>query len=129
MIYIWLNLVPILVATLAGLAVGALWLRLLAPPVAWNARLILTAILAEFWLAAILAGALILAPSEAPKTVMALLTPVVIWAGFVLPALLVTHAVRGLPSRTALVDCAHWLVVTFVQAAVLHAMGLVPPPA
>lgn len=129
MIYILLNLGPILAATLAGLVAGALWLKWLAPPLAWSPRLIATAVVAEFWLAAILAGALILAPSEAPKLVMALLTPIVIWAGFVLPALMVTHAVRGLPVRTALVDVGHWLLVTFVQAAVLHALGLVPPPA
>lgn len=129
MIYIWLNIWPILAATLAGLVAGAIWWRLLAPPARWSLRLMLTAIVAEFWLAAILAGALILAPSsEAPRTVMALLTPVVIWAGFVLPAMLVTHAARGLSFRLALIDVGHWLFVTFVQALVLHSIGLVVLP-
>ena len=126
MVYIALNLLPILAATLAGLAVGALCYRRAAGhrPGLW-----LTAAVAEFWLAAILAGALILAPKQAGAWTMALATPVVIWIGFVVPALVVTQRVRGSAWRTAAIDCAHWLAVMVVQAAVLGAWGLVPPPA
>ncbi|WP_448586021.1 DUF1761 domain-containing protein [Thermaurantiacus sp.] len=128
MVYILLNLAPILLATLAGLVAGVLWWRLLAPPRGRLPTLLLTAALAQLWLAAILAGALILAPPQAPRRVMVLLTPVVIWAGFVVPAILATHAARGIPWRTALADCGHWLVVMLVQAVVLEGWGLVPPP-
>ena len=85
------------------------------------------AALAEFWLAAILAGALILAPPEAPPLAMAAATPLVIWAGFVLPTIAVTSRYRGQGARTVAVDCLHWLAVMLVQALVLRAIGLVAP--
>lgn len=126
MIYILLNAGPILLGTLAGLAAGLLFLRLFGTPLP-RAPVLAVLALAEAWLAAILAGALILAPDEAPPLVMALLTPVVIWAGFVLPAVAATHVLRG-SGRRALLDPLHWLVVMLVQAAVFVAVGLVPPP-
>ncbi len=127
MIYILLNLVPILLATLAGLAVGALWLwiaGLRLPGLA--AAIAITA--AEFWFAAILAGALILAPPKASPWVMAIGSAVVIWIGFVAPATIVTHAARRAGLRNVLLDCLHWLAVMVVQALVLKSIGLVPPP-
>jgi hypothetical protein len=127
MIYVALNIAPILVAALAGLVAGGLWWRMVAP-VRWSPRLMATAVAAEIWLSAILAGALILAPREADRRVMVLMTSVVIWIGFVVPALLATHAARRLSWRLALADCGHWLVVMLVQAVVLEAWGLVPPP-
>ncbi|MEQ8772971.1 MAG: hypothetical protein RIC51_09080, partial [Erythrobacter sp.] len=89
MIYIILNLLPIAAATLVGLAIGLVWLRasdILLP--GW--RTLAAAALAEFWLASILAGALILAPPQAGEWVMALGSAVVIWIGFVVPVLWVT---------------------------------------
>jgi len=127
MIYIVLNLIPILVATLAGLAVGAIVYRRRVADRVLRAALPL-AFVAEFWLCAILAGALILAPPRADQWTMALASAFVIWIGFIVPALLVTHRLRGLPTRAALVDCGHWLGTMLVQAAVLKAWGLVPPP-
>ena len=68
MIYILTNIRAIALATVGGLIVGALY-KLLggaatgAPGL--SAPLIVTAVLAEFWLASILAGALILAPPRA----------------------------------------------------------------
>lgn len=122
MIYILLNAGPILLATLVGLGVGwALW----RPR---GRRYWLTAMPAEAWLCAILAGALILAPPRADQWTMALASAFVIWIGFIVPALLVTHRLRSLPTRAALVDCGHWLGTMLVQAAVLKAWGLVPPP-
>lgn len=128
MIYIALNLLPILAATAAGLVAGLLLLRGLGTPLPSRPAVVAALIVAEGWLAAILAGALILAPDEAPAKVMALLTPVVIWAGFVLPAIAATHLLRGLGGRVARIDALHWLAVMLVQAFVLDAIGLAPPP-
>jgi hypothetical protein len=122
-IYIWLNLQAILAATLAGLAAGALIWR--PRP---TARLVLTALTAETWLCAILAGALILAPPRADRLVMGFGSAVIIWVGFVLPAIAVTHAYRALSGRAAARDAARWLVTMVVQAAVLMLIGLTPPP-
>lgn len=128
MIYILLNLWPIGVATLIGLIIGAAYHRLSGGVARPPTGLVLSAALAEFWLAAILAGALILAPPKADPWVMAIGSAVVIWAGFVVPVLVVTLGYRGVPRRRIVGDCGHWLVVMAVQAVAMKAIGLIPPP-
>lgn len=127
MIYIWLNIVPILVATLAGLAIGYGWVKRSGLPV--TPGVAIAAFVAEFWLSAILAGAVILAPDQATPWTMALGSAFIIWVGFVLPVLVVTLGIAG--TRIARIASAsgYWLVTMLVQAALLQAMGLVPPPA
>lgn len=133
--YIVTNWLSILAATLAGLLVGLadyLWRgrggdyggELTSPR---PALLLPLAFAAEFWLAAILAGALILAPVQASPWVIALGTAVIIWIGFVLPVLLVTTVFVRRRLRDGALDCAHWLVVMLLQAAVLQAIGLIRP--
>lgn len=128
MIYIIQNFGPIALATLAGLAIGAIWLRL-SGQASWGWRLAVLAALGEFWLAAILAGALILAPQEAGPWIMAVGSAFVIWLGFVLPVLAVTLCALGKGVRTILAATSHWLVVMLVQAAILQGVGLAAPPA
>lgn len=130
MIYILINLVPILLATLAGLVAGALVHR----AAGGVTRGLPSAALASAWFASILAGALILAPADkappgAPPWLMPVMTAVVIWIGFVAPALVVTLRHRGLAWAAVGVESFYWLVVMLAQAVVLHAWGLVPPPA
>lgn len=128
MIYIFLNLGPIATATLLGLAIGLVWLRVSGMVLpGWAA--LAGAALAEFWLAAILAGALILAPPQADAWVMVVGSAVVIWIGFVVPVLWVTFMAQGLAARQTLSAAAHWLVVMVGQAALMQGIGLVPPPA
>ena len=124
--YILTNAIPIGAATLAGLGIGLLYLPMRG--VGPSAGLGAVALVAEAWLACILAGALILAPAQAagPWT-MALASAVVIWIGFVLPTLLVTQVGERLPARTTVANCVHWLVVMLVQAATLQGIGLVRP--
>ena len=129
--YIVANGLAILVATFGGLLVGAAWRaasvrgpvrpRLTAP-------FAIVAVVAEAWLCAILAGALILAPPAGPGPwVMALSSAVVIWIGFVLPTIVVTGLHAGLgPLRTG-GYALHWLVVMLVQASILQAIGLAKP--
>jgi hypothetical protein len=128
MIYILLNLAAISVATIAGLLIGIGYLRTagLGRPATGG---IVAAVIAEFWLCAILAGALILAPPKASPWTMAIGSAVVIWIGFVVPALVVAQSARRLGARAIAADCLHWLVVMVVQALVLKSWGLIPPPA
>ncbi|MBX9730661.1 MAG: hypothetical protein K2X59_04975 [Sphingomonas sp.] len=89
MVYIPLNIMPILAAAVLGLSIDAAHHLL----VGWGVKtpsigLIILAALAQFWLASILAGALILAPDKADPWIMAVGSAVVIWAGFVLPVLM-----------------------------------------
>lgn len=131
MIYIVLNAVPILIATLAGLLFGAAYhaLRRRGGAERVGIGFVVLAFVAEYWLAAILAGALLLAPPKADASVMAIGSAVVIWLGFVVPTLVVTLRYRGIAARTIALDGAHWLGVMVIEAVVLHAIGLTLPPA
>lgn len=123
MIYIVENALPILLATLAGLIVGALFYPGGRRRPGWLA----TAFIAEAWFAAILAGALILAPAKADPWVMAIGTALVIWIGFVVPAVVVTLRARGVEIAGVARDAGHWLLAMIAEAAVLHAVGLTAP--
>lgn len=127
MIYILLNAVPILAATLAGLVIGVIYHRLAGLPRGGTGLLMTTAV-AQAWFAAILAGALILAPAKAPDWVMAVGSAVVIWIGFVVPVSIVTLRARAVGVGTVAADCLYWLVVMVTQAIILKSIGLVPPP-
>lgn len=127
MIYILLNAVPILAATLTGLAVGAIYLRLAGLPRATLGLLVTTAI-AQAWFAAILAGALILAPPRASDWVMAIGSAVVIWIGFVVPVSVVTLRARQIGGGVVAADSLYWLVVMITHAVIMKVIGLVPPP-
>ena len=136
MTYILINLAAILAATGAGLVFGLVWYfgidrrrssRTSRSAPAPGIGLAVTAFIAEFWLASILAGALILAPPEAGVWTMTIGSAVIIWIGFVVPVLTATYRLRGLALRTAATDCGHWLGVMLVQACVLRLIGLVAP--
>ncbi|MBX9884376.1 MAG: hypothetical protein K2X68_05340 [Novosphingobium sp.] len=131
MIYIVLNGGAIVAATLAGLVLGTIYQivadRRLVSARGWAASLLFAG-LAEAWLCAILAGALILAPPKGSVWTMTIGSAVVIWLGFVVPSLAASYRMRALAGRMALIDCGYWLVVMLAQAVVLRLIGLVPPP-
>jgi hypothetical protein len=127
MIYIILNAIPILAATLAGLLFGVAY-SAFARRGSFSPAVAITAFIAEFWLAAILAGALILAPPKGGVWTMTLGSAFVIWIGFVVPVIMTSYRFRSLPNRAALADSAHWLCVMLIQASMLRLIGLVPPP-
>ena len=131
MIYIWLNVLAIVGATGSGLAAGALYHRLFGKRSGGRITpgFLLVAIVAQAWFAAILAGALILAPKQAGIWQMTIGSAVVIWIGFVVPVLAVTHGYRGMKIATIAKDCGYWLSAMLVQVLVLQTIGLVPPPA
>ena len=128
MIYIAQNILPIFLAALIGLVIGAVWLKLprrnLPSP-----GVLLVVFLCEFWLAAILAGALILAPPRAGEWAMALGSAFIIWIGFILPAFAATLRAVGVAWGRVGSVVAHWLVVMLAQAALMQAIGLSGPPA
>lgn len=129
MIYIVTNAVAIIVATLCSLGVGLACVRA-APrrrPRAGAGGAIAVIFLAELWLCAILAGALILAPPRGGVWTMTLGTAFIIWIGFVLPTIVAGHRHRALGWRTIAADGGHGLAVMLVQAVVLRLIGLTPP--
>jgi hypothetical protein len=121
--YIISNIVPIGAATVAGLIVLFVGFRTRLRGVILSA-----ATLALFWLAAILAGALILAPVDASPWTVTLGSAFIIWIGFVLPALSIALTLRGHPWSISLADATWWLAIMLTQSAVLHSVGLAKPP-
>ncbi|GGY49819.1 DUF1761 domain-containing protein [Parvularcula lutaonensis] len=144
MIYIVLNFWPILAATVASWLFGSAYYGVFGKP--WMAAAgldesdirgpggkvspvpFIVSFIAEFWIACILAGALILAPDEAGEWTMAIGTAIVIWIGFVMPVMLVNHLYQRRSIRLTAIDGGHWLGVFIVIVAVLQAIGLTPPP-
>jgi len=128
MAYIDLNLMPILLATLVGLIIGLGYFLVATPDDRPTLDFVVLTAIAEFWLACILAGALILAPQQGDPWVMAIGTAVIIWIGFIVPVLLITQRFRGLPGPMAASDSLHWLVVMLAQVGVMQSLGLIAPP-
>lgn len=121
--YILSNIIAITAAMLAGLAILFLGFRSRL-----KRSMLAAAAIALFWLASILAGALILAPVDAGPWTVALGTSFIIWIGFVLPALSIALTLRGHRWRANLADATWWLAIMLVQAVVLHSIGLTKPP-
>jgi len=143
MIYIVQNFLTILAGTVAAFAFGAAYYSALSKPWMAAAKLseediraqkgvaaalpYIIAFLAEFWIACILAGALILAPEEAGEWTMAIGTAIVLWIGFIAPAMLVNNRYHMEPLSLFGINAGHWLGVLIIQAAVMQAIGVTPP--
>ena len=142
MIYILDNIVAILAGTVAAFIWGGLYYRVLRGPwlraagpnaVRAEARPgllhYLGVFVAEFWMAAILAGAVILAPTDegAGPWVMALGSAFIIWVGFVLPAIFVSYRVLGLKGSLIVLDTLHWLGAMVLIATVVQLVGVSGP--
>lgn len=123
--YIVFNIVPIVAATLVAYGAG-LVVRSSTGGVRAGVAGRAVTLVAQFWLAAILAGAVILAPTStgAGPWTMAIGSAVVIWGGFVLPSIVGNHIARGLGAAAMAVDALYWLVVMAAQAAVLNGIGV-----
>lgn len=120
--YIILNSGPILLAGFAGSALlAAFWRERL------RTSLLIAASVATLWLAAILAGALILAPVEAGRWTIALGSAFIIWVGFVLPSVAVTLMSRRVAWQGIMADAGAWLAAMLIQATLMQLIGLVKP--
>jgi hypothetical protein len=122
-IYILLNAWPITVAALSTVGIGALWYRKAVPTTT-----LVTMLIAHWWIAAILAGALILAPPKDDIWTMTLGSAFIIWIGFVAPVLAASYRLREVAWRNAASDILFWLVAMLVQATLMRIIGLMPPP-
>ena len=124
MIYIVINGLAIAVAAFIGLAIALLWYRKRPSPTA-----LITLYFANLWLAAILAGALILAPPKGSIWTMTIGSAVIIWAGFVAPAIAGSYQIRRLSFGKIATDAGYWLVTMVAQSILMRLIGLTAPPA
>lgn len=141
MIYILNNFLPISVAALAAFMAAKIYddlfngsgsIKAAGEPgedtvQAFGFRLGLLA--AMFWMASILAGAIIMAPTDegAGPWVMALGSATIIWMGFVLPAFYVSYRFNGAPTKLMMRDALFWLVIMLGMAAIIRAIGVSAP--
>jgi hypothetical protein len=133
-----LNYLAILIAAVAGFAVGAAWYTMLAKP--WMAANGFTpesvaaarlrpggrlpfffAACANVVMAAMLAGIMF---HVGPLTIRnGLISGGLIWLGFVFTAMLVNNAFARRDPHLLWLDGGHWLAVLLVEGAILGAMG------
>lgn len=133
-----LNSSGIVAAAVAGFAFGALWYGIFGKP--WMAAAglseadvkgagktplqkslpFLFAAFANILMAFILAG---LMGHFAVDVRHGLITAGFVWAGFVMPTVLVNYGFQMRPFRLTLIDAGHWLGVLMVMGLVLGLMG------
>jgi hypothetical protein len=129
--YICLNILPIFVAAVAGFLFSVSYYRMarhtpVRKPV--NALFLTIVFIVEFWIAAILAGALILSPQDqAGPWVMAIGTAVILWIGFVFPAIIVDTLLQSEAKKRILLQGLHWLGVLLIMAMVTQYIGVEAP--
>ena len=139
MAFAGINWVAVFLAAGAGFMFGAVWYSVLAQ--AWMKAADLTetevkqegapvfrknlpfllAALGQFAMAFTMAG---LMAHLVVDLKHGLITAGIIWAGFVLPALLVNHSFQNRPFALSLIDAGHWLGVLLIIGAVIGASGV-----
>jgi hypothetical protein len=129
------NYLAVIIATLAGFGLGAVWYMVLAKP--WmhavgksevdrpqgGAQIVpfAIAIVALFVMALMLAG---LMAHIGDVTVRGgLISGLFVWLGFVITTMGVNHAFGGAKPMLTLIDGGHWLAVLLIQGAVIGAFG------
>ncbi len=132
------NYFAVIVATLAGFGLGAIWYMVLSKP--WlraigkteaelkrgtgtaKAMPFIISIVALFVMAWILAGLL---GHLGDVTVRGgLISGAFVWVGFVITTMGVNHAFAGAKPMLTLIDGGHWLAVLLIQGAVIGAFGV-----
>jgi hypothetical protein len=132
-----INYVAVIIATLAGFGLGAVWYMVLGG--AWmhalgktkdglrpegSAKVLpfVIALVALFVMALMLAG---LMGHLGDVTIRGgVISGLFVWVGFVITTMGVNHAFSGAKPMLTLIDGGHWLAVLLVQGAVIGAFGV-----
>ena len=141
MIYILNNFLPISVATLATFLLAKLYDGFFNPVgdqaaesdprrtevESFAFRLGLFAGL--FWMSAILTGAILVVPAygDAGPWMTAIGLAVIIWIGFIFPALFITYRFNRFPRALFIRDALFWLCVIVTMAVIIRAIGVTRP--
>ena len=132
MVFAGLNIIAVMVAAAAGLAVGALWYGVLSK--AWRSALskdraarsaspmaVITAIIANLVMAFMLAGVIGHLGDVTIRN--GVVSGAFIWIGFVMTSIAADHAFQGRPPELTAIAGGHWLAVLLVMGAVIGAFG------
>ena len=132
MAFAGLNMIAVVVAAAAGLAVGALWYGVLSK--AWRSALskdraarqaspmaVITAIVVNLVMAFMLAG--VIGHLGAVTMRNGIISGAFVWIGFVITSMAADHAFQGRPPALTAIAGGHWLAVLLVMGAVIGAFG------
>jgi hypothetical protein len=131
------NYLAVVIATLAGFGLGAVWYRILSRP--WlhavgkseaelkkegpaKALPFAIALVALFVMAWMLAG--IMGHLGDISVRGGVISGFFVWLGFVITTMGVNHAFSGAPTKLTLIDGGYWLAVLLIQGAVIGAFGV-----
>ncbi len=126
------NLIAVLIATIAAFVFGAAWYGILGKQ--WMAaagltpadtkpapRLLIITFLCQLVMAFVLAG--IIFHAGGYTLANGLTSGGLIWLGFVLTTQIVNHRYQGAPWSLTLIDAGHWLGALLIQGAVIGWFG------
>lgn len=132
------NLIAVLVAAVASMAIGAAWYSTLAKP--WmaavgfdeetvkkgdNPIIYVIAVICHFIMAYVLTGVIYHASPGGEMTIYTgLLSAFLIWAGFVVTTMIVNHRFQMKSWMLTIIDAGHYLLVMLAQGAILGWFGL-----
>ena len=136
MTFTGVNYLAVIIATLAGFGLGAVWYMVLSKP--WvravgkteadrprgtaQALPFVIALVALFVMALMLAG---LMGHLGDITVRGgMISGFFVWLGFVITTMGVNHAFAGAKPMLTVIDGLHWLAVLLIQGAVIGAFGV-----
>lgn len=132
-----INYLAVIIATLAGFGLGAVWYMVLGK--AWmgamgkteaeltpatgaaKAMPFIIALVALFVMAWMLAG--LMGHLNQVTVRGGVMTGFFVWLGFVITTMGVNHAFGGAKPMLTLIDGGHWLAVLLIQGAVIGAFG------
>jgi Protein of unknown function (DUF1761) len=131
------NYFAVVIATLAGFGLGAVWYMILSRP--WlhavgkteaelkkegpaQALPFVIALVALFVMALMLAG--VMGHIGDISIRGGAISGFFVWLGFVITTMGVNHAFSGAPTKLTLIDGGYWLAVLLIQGAVIGAFGV-----
>ncbi len=138
MIFSGVNTIAVVIATLAGFGLGAVWYMVLGK--VWlraigkteaeikqdqgaaKARPFIIALIALFVMALMLAG--LMGHLGYVTIKCGVVSGFFVWEGFVITTMGVNHAFGGAKPMLTLIDGGHWLAVLLVMGAVIGAFGV-----
>ncbi|MGH1350314.1 MAG: DUF1761 domain-containing protein [Methyloligellaceae bacterium] len=135
MVFAGINYLAVLVAAIAGFAIGSVWYMILGN--AWMNALgktreelkptpgpFIAAFLMQLLMAYILAGAMGHLGENTVTVKNGVISAAFCWAGFVLTTMFVNHRFQGSPLMLTVIDAGHWLFVLLGMGIIIGLFGI-----
>jgi hypothetical protein len=140
MAFAGLNLLAVLVAAIASFLFGGVWYGIFSRQwlaavnfeektrnsAAWRVSAVplIIALLAQLLMAYVLAGVIGHLGVGQVTVRNSIISAAIVWAGFVMTTLVVSHSFQGAKRALTFIDGGHWLGVLLIQGAVIGWLGV-----